>query len=201
MTYLVHHGIQGQKWGVRRYQNEDGSLTEEGRKRYNQYLSLQTSSSVKQKMKKLDDHFDAIESRLRSSRDKSLNKYAQQFEKDTAGIRQRNADRERRYLQETKAIRSSSMSSEEKRAEIHKIAKQLENESRSDNEAYQRFLDKYEQQENKIQEKFLSELKENAASSKDKIKAYQDVMIEEMGFDDIEEGRRLVTLFGVLEDE
>lgn len=27
---LYHHGIKGQKWGVRRYQNEDGSLTEEG---------------------------------------------------------------------------------------------------------------------------------------------------------------------------
>ena len=31
---LEHHGILGQKWGVRRYQNEDGSLTEEGRRHY-----------------------------------------------------------------------------------------------------------------------------------------------------------------------
>ena len=31
--YLIHHGILGQKWGIRRYQNKDGSLTEEGRKR------------------------------------------------------------------------------------------------------------------------------------------------------------------------
>lgn len=32
--YLEHHGIKGQKWGVRRYQNEDGSLTEAGKRRY-----------------------------------------------------------------------------------------------------------------------------------------------------------------------
>ena len=30
---LYHHGVKGQKWGVRRYQNKDGSLTPEGQKR------------------------------------------------------------------------------------------------------------------------------------------------------------------------
>ena len=31
---IKHHGIKGQKWGVRRFQNADGSLTADGRKRY-----------------------------------------------------------------------------------------------------------------------------------------------------------------------
>ena len=31
---LMHYGVEGMKWGVRRYQNPDGSLTEEGKRRY-----------------------------------------------------------------------------------------------------------------------------------------------------------------------
>ena len=34
MHELYHWGIKGQKWGIRRYQNPDGSLTEEGKARY-----------------------------------------------------------------------------------------------------------------------------------------------------------------------
>lgn len=41
---LIHHGIKGQKWGIRRFQNKDGSLTPAGRKRVakleSQYMAL-----------------------------------------------------------------------------------------------------------------------------------------------------------------
>lgn len=49
--YLMHHGIKGQKWGVRRYQNEDGTYTDLGkqiRNKTNNYLKVSNSLSNKE---------------------------------------------------------------------------------------------------------------------------------------------------------
>lgn len=35
---LCHHGIKGQRWGIRRFQKKDGSLTKAGQKRYNKEM-------------------------------------------------------------------------------------------------------------------------------------------------------------------
>ena len=54
-NYLEHHGVKGMKWGVRRFQNPDGSLTSAGKKRYlddmyndmNQHFKSQLSSEAR----------------------------------------------------------------------------------------------------------------------------------------------------------
>ena len=42
---LYHHGVKGQKWGVRRYQNEDGTLTSAGKQHYSEPTSENTKRS------------------------------------------------------------------------------------------------------------------------------------------------------------
>lgn len=51
---LKHHGVLGMKWGVRRYQNKDGSLTSKGRK----HLDIKTNRKTK-KQERRDAKLDA----------------------------------------------------------------------------------------------------------------------------------------------
>lgn len=47
---LYHHGVKGQKWGLRRFQNEDGTLTEAGKKRYLQEARRDMQSEYKRNL-------------------------------------------------------------------------------------------------------------------------------------------------------
>lgn len=51
--HLAHYGIPKMRWGVRRFQNEDGSLTEEGRKRYGKEKKSKTQEELKEPPKQL----------------------------------------------------------------------------------------------------------------------------------------------------
>ena len=54
-NYLTHHGIKDQRWGIRRYQNKDGSLTPAGRKRYGNKDSEESIQEMRSRLLKSTD--------------------------------------------------------------------------------------------------------------------------------------------------
>lgn len=68
---LEHHGIKGQRWGVRRFQNPDGTLTDRGRKRLE-----------KKDAKWVDRNYDRIVSKTQRKVSRELNAYSKSLLKD-----------------------------------------------------------------------------------------------------------------------
>lgn len=75
MEELTHHGILGQKWGVRRYQNQDGSLTAAGKKRLEQ-----------KDAKWARKNYDKIASKARKDVSKELDRYATDLLSDPSSV-------------------------------------------------------------------------------------------------------------------
>lgn len=63
--YLSHHGTKGMRWGIRRYQNSDGSLTPAGKKRYGTKANFEKVQAVKRKGEKL--HSKETENRKKAN--------------------------------------------------------------------------------------------------------------------------------------
>ena len=78
--YLMHHGIKGMHWGVRRYQNEDGTLTSEGKRRYaiqdaRKYYKINRLQRAQEKSK--DPNFNnALDKEIRRTQSRSDRKKA-----------------------------------------------------------------------------------------------------------------------------
>lgn len=91
--YLAHHGIKGQKWGVRQYQNPDGSLTPAGEARYQKNIKKSERASSRE----LKYRAKASAARARAERfaDKRDKAKARVFQTDISIARAEKFDRKR----------------------------------------------------------------------------------------------------------
>lgn len=93
--YLCHYGVRGMKWGIRRYQNPDGSLTSEGRKKAKTEYKRDSKTAFELgKNATLYGHATA------KSMNRTIgieNKLAKQYEKDPDGLRSKTQKLRRKW--------------------------------------------------------------------------------------------------------
>ena len=94
--YLRHHGILGMKWGVRRYQNKDGSLTAAGKKRYSDGTGETDAEATKSKTNPQDSA--EKQSLIQKHRSKLIQKYIDE------GYSQMDAERLAKQRMQTEAV-------------------------------------------------------------------------------------------------
>lgn len=78
--YLEHYGIKGQKWGIRRFQNKDGSLTKAGLKRYSDTASTIASTVGKAVVKGGKKVGEVTGKAAQAAKEKISEKHAQRKE-------------------------------------------------------------------------------------------------------------------------
>lgn len=109
---LSHHGIKGQKWGVRRFQNEDGTWTNDGRRRYSQFFSNEDTYNRIKNLRN-SERMNYMSDRQKQSLAKAEAYWKAKSEGKTPtkkrGFIRRQSDRYRSYSLDARAKQSAGM--------------------------------------------------------------------------------------------
>lgn len=150
---LYHHGIQGQKWGVRRFQNSDGTYTAAGKRRY-----FGTTNKEKRAIK----NYEIAKSEYKQAKKEYSKDFDKAYNKAVAGYSPFKKHREANDERWEKAANSA-----EKANQAKQKFKQAKSELKAEKKAY-----KNEIKEEKKQEKYEQLLAEGKNLSKNAVSQF-----------------------------
>lgn len=127
---LQHWGVKGMRWGVRRYQNRDGTLTEAGKKRYAKEMEklkaeekmLKNKERTKAKLDKLDE--------LRKSNEERKKNLGEDEHKKGKKVEEKKSEPPKMEKKKVKDMTDEELAQRKARLQMEKDYKDLMNQTR-----------------------------------------------------------------------
>lgn len=178
MYYISHHGIKGQRWGIRRYQNDDGTLTEKGKKHYGSDITKVYKHDLDKQMINYQQNYfgangNSNKGHVKTVRDKRDKEFedSDEFKNTNKLFDETDKAWTRYYKLENKLYDTNDVNLTQT---LDKYLADAEDSDRRLSES----LDAYEKKYSKVTEKYADE--------------YRGAVLKDMGYEDTQAGRDFI---------